>query len=334
MKTPGKSDITIRHSFRRFVKRSRVWLLMLVLLTAATAMLYLVTSVSQSKETVSVSLNERVDLPPVQQMSDINHERRERVLRVAIAGVISPAMTLDYYQELLQYIGRELGMEVSLVLKPSYAEINDLVKGGRVEVAFVCSLAYCVGYHDFGMELLVAPQVSGNTVYYSYLIVPKDSPVTRLEDLRGHSFAFSDPLSNSGYLAPSYQLSLLNEKPASFFNRYTFTYSHDNSIAAVAARLVDGAAVDSLVYDQLVKKDPGLTSKTKVITRWGPYGIPPVVVNPNLDQDLKKQLQEFFLNLHKSEEGRAILDGLGIDKFVVLNHDAYASLMEMKERLG
>ena len=141
-------------------------------------------------------------------------------------------------------------------------------------------------------------------------------------------------LFRSGYLAPSYQLALLDEKPASFFNRYTFTYSHDNSIAAVAARLVDGAAVDSLVYDQLVEKDPGLTSKTRVIARWGPYGIPPVVVNPNLDPDLKKQLQDFFLNMDQSEEGQAILSGLDIDKFVILGHDAYTSLMEMKERVG
>ncbi|OGO22806.1 MAG: hypothetical protein A2144_07770 [Chloroflexi bacterium RBG_16_50_9] len=298
------------------------------------SMLYLAIGATQSQGTMSVSLDKRIDVPPVQQMSDLNHAREKKLLRVAIAGVISPSMTLEYYQELLQHMGRALGMEVSLVLKPSYAEINDLVRGGRVEVAFVCSLAYCEGYHDFGMELLVAPQVSGDTVYYSYLIVPRDSPATGLEDLRGRSFAFSDPLSNSGYLVPTYQLSLLEEKPASFFGRYTFTYSHDNSIAAVAAKLVDGAAVDSLVYDQLVKKDPGLASNTRVIARWGPYGIPPVVVNPNLDQDLKNQLKEFFLSLHESEEGQAILKGLAIDKFVLLDHDAYASLMEMKEKVG
>ena len=67
---------------------------------------------------------------------------------------------------------------------------------------------------------------------------------------------------------PTYQLSLLGEAPVSFFSRYLFTYSHDTSIMAVADKLVDGAAVDSLVYDQLVAGKPELVSKTKIITRW------------------------------------------------------------------
>lgn len=333
MRLPTQNDRLVRFSFTEKIKRSRSWLSILAFVAAAIALMYTVTGVSQSQEAVPVSLEERVDLSPVQQMSDVSQGRQEEVLRVAIAGVISPTRTLEYYQELLRYMGRELGKEVRLILKPSYSETNDLVKAGRVDLAFVCSLAYCEGYHDFGMELLVAPQMYGDTVYYSYLIVPQNSVAISIEDLRGRSFAFSDPLSNSGYLAPSYQLSLLGEKPTLFFSKYTFTYSHDNSITAVANRLVDGAAVDSLVYDQLIAKDSALASKTKVIARWGPFGIPPVVVNPNLEAELKQQLREFFLYLDKSPEGKAILEDLEIDKFVILTHDAYGLIREMKERL-
>lgn len=334
MKPSRQSDGTIRHSFREMLRQSRFWLSTLALIAASVALLYLITSVGHGQETIRVNLEERVGLPPVQQMGDVVHGRQEEVLRVAIAGVLSPTRTLEYYQELLRYMGRELGKEVRLILKPSYAEVNDLVKGGRVELAFVCSLAYYEGYQDFGMELLVAPQMYGNTVYYSYLIVPWDSTATSLEDLRGRSFAFSDPLSNSGYLVPSYQLLLVGEEPASFFSRHAFTYSHDNSIVAVANELVDGAAVDSLVYDQLVAKEPVLASKTKIIAKWGPYGIPPVVVNPNLDAEFKQRLREFFLNLDKSPDGRAILEDLDIDRFVVITNDAYDSTKEMKELLG
>jgi phosphonate transport system substrate-binding protein len=184
------------------------------------------------------------------------------------------------------------------------------------------------------MELLVAPQMYGKTFYYSYLIVPEESVARSLRDLRGATFAFSDPLSNSGHLAPAYQLSLLDDSPVTFFSRYMYTYSHDNSIVAVADKLVDGAAVDSLVYDQLVASSAELASKTRVIARWGPYGIPPVVTSPELEPRLKQQLQDFFLDLDNSYEGKMLLNKLVIDKFVVVPDDIYDSVREMKAKLG
>lgn len=148
------------------------------------------------------------------------------------------------------------------------------------------------------------------------------------------ALAFTDPLSNSGHLAPDYQLSLFGETPVSFFGKYIFTYSHDHSITAVADKLVDGAAVDSLVYDQLVASDSELASRTRIIARWGPYGIAPVVVSPALDLQLKQQLQDFFLDLHNSDEGNRILNSLTIDKFVVVPDSIFDSIREMKTNLG
>lgn len=315
------------------IKQNKFLFLLLALTAAVAGTIFFISRDTLSKESLQVNLAKRLNLPPVQQMSGVKVVREEDILRVAVSGVTSPTRTLDQYQELLNHMSEQLGKDVRLVLKPSYAEINDMVRGGRVEVAFVCSLAYTEGYNDFGMELLVAPQVKGGSVYYSYLIVPRDSTAVSLQDLQGRSFAFSDPLSNSGQLVPGHQLYLLGEKPASFFSRYTFTYSHDNSISAVANKLVDGAAVDSLVYDHLVATDATIANKTKIIARWGPYGIPPVVVNPNLDPELKVQLQDYFLGLNNLAKGQEILRGLSIDKFVTIQDEAYDGIREMKAEL-
>ena len=78
----------------------------------------------------------------------------------------------------------------------------------------------------------------------------------------------------------------MSETPDSFFRKYVFTYSHDNSIKSVAEKLVDGAAVDSLVYDYTVARSPLFSAKTRVIQKSGPYGIPPVVVHPGLNPEL------------------------------------------------
>ena len=152
----------------------------------------------------------------------------------------------------------------------------------------------------------------------------------RFDDLRGKTFAFSDPDSNSGKLVPTYMLSRMNETPDTFFKKYVFTYGHDKSIKAVAERLVDGAAVDSLVWDYLDKTDPEYTSQTKIILKSPPYGIPPVVVRPGLDGKMKERLKDIFLNVHNDEAGREILKGMMIDRFVPANDSAYASVREMQ----
>jgi phosphonate transport system substrate-binding protein len=259
---------------------------------------------------------------------------REPPLRVAVAAVISPKGTVESYGPLLDYLSRKLDRPVELVQRRTYAEVNDLIKRGKVDVAFVCTSAYVAGHRDFGMKLLAAPQVGGQTVYHSYLIVSVDSPATRMADLRGKVFAFTDPMSNTGRLYPTYLVRQLGEQPEAFFQRTFFTYSHDDAIRAVAAGLADGAAVDSLVYGFAVAREPELAAKTRVIHRSPAFGSPPVVVNPDLSPKLQAELEVLLLELDDQPEGRQVLEALGVDRFVVVDDAAYDSVRELEQKVG
>ena len=250
-------------------------------------------------------------------------------LRVAIAAVLSPGATLETYQSLLDYLSSYLNRPVELLQRNTYAEINELIRTGEADLAFICGGAFVEGEREFSMQLLVVPQVNSQTRYYSYIIVSRDSPYQSLEDLRGHSFAFTDPLSNSGHLALLWLLHQMNETPETFFRKTIFTYSHDNSIRAVAEGLADGAAVDSLVYDYTIAREPTYSARTRVIQKSGPFGIPPVVVHPQIDPALRAELEQVLLSMDKDDEGRAILDKLMIDRFVVGEPALYDSIREM-----
>jgi phosphonate transport system substrate-binding protein len=202
-----------------------------------------------------------------------------------------------------------------------------------VDAAFVCAGPYVEGKLKFGMELLAMPLVNEKPVYYSYIIVPVDSPARRLEDLRGKVFAFTDPKSNSGKLAPTYMLSLIGETPQHFFGTFEFSYGHDKSIRAVAENLVDGAAVDSLIWEYMALKTPGITAKTRILLRSEPYGIPPVVVRPGIAPQQKKRLLEILLHASEDEEGREILKGMMIDRFVPGDDRNYETIRLMNTRL-
>jgi phosphonate transport system substrate-binding protein len=163
--------------------------------------------------------------------------------------------------------------------------------------------------------LLAAPVVNGAPAYYSDLIVPAGSPVQTLADLRGKTFAFTDPQSNTGALVPKNELTRMGFTPEEFFASYTYTYAHDLSIHTVADHLVDGAAVDSLIWNYMAAT--------------GPYGIPPVVASPHLAPELREKIRQGLLTLHETPRGRAILQGMHIEQFVSIDDKAYDSIRQM-----
>ena len=180
-------------------------------------------------------------------------------LRVAVAAMVSPKETLELYRQLLTYLGHKTGKDLELVQRKTYGEVNEMLGKGLIDLAFVCSGPYVTGKDKYGFVLLAVPEVHGHPTYSAYLIVNKESNFHRLEDLKGHTFAFTDPDSNTGRLVPLAWLAALHTTPEAFFGRIIYTYSHDNSIMAVARGLVDGAAVDGLIWDYYEKKNPAFT---------------------------------------------------------------------------
>jgi phosphonate transport system substrate-binding protein len=255
-------------------------------------------------------------------------------LRVAVGAMISPKETTVYYRQILDYISSHIGKESKLIQRKTYDEINELFGKGEIDLAFICSGPYATSKDKYGFELLATPQVKGSHFYHSYLIVNRDSPFHRLEDLRGRVFAFTDPESNTGKLVPTYWLAQAGEKPETFFDKTIYTYSHDNSIMAVAKGLVDGAAIDGLIWEYYDYMNPSLTSQTRIIRKSKPYGIPPIVAHRDADPELKDLIRQFLLSMHEDPEGQRILGELMIDRFIAPQEKWYETIIEMKQHLA
>ena len=69
--------------------------------------------------------------------------------------------------------------------------------------------------------------------------------------------------------------------------------------------------------------NPSLVNKTKILTISNPYGIPPVVVRPDLPKEVRDRLQTVLLEMHSDPEGQNILEGMAIKRFVSANDSAY-----------
>jgi len=254
----------------------------------------------------------------------------EDVIKIGVAAMISPKDTAKYYTEMINYVGEKIGKKVEVVQEENYDKMDGLLESKALNIAFLCAGPYVKDHDKFGAELLVAPQSYGKPVYYAYIIAHKDSPAKSLSDLKGKKFAFTDPKSNTGKMVPEYMIAKqYNATPENYFSEVLYSKSHDKSIEMVAKKLADGASIDSLIYDYAAKKNPVYTQLTKIIEKSPPYGIPPVVVNKDIDPKLKEAVKNAFLNMHKDPKGKAILAGIMVDKFIIPKDSDYDSVREM-----
>lgn len=256
--------------------------------------------------------------------------RLVKPLRIAIASIVSPQRNLRDYERMLQYLGRKLAMPVEVFQRLGYSECITLLENREIDAAFVCSGPYVDANERFSAQALVIPQISGRGTYCAYIIARKAGPIRSFSDLRGKAFAFTDPLSTTGKLYPSHLLSEIGLTAEAYFSKTIFTRAHDNSIEAVAHGLADGAAVSSLVWDGLEKSGASAASRTKVIKRSPAFGMPPLIVHPRLDPELKKRLSDVFLGMHRDPEGKALLAQAGIGRFLRAKDSDYDGVRRMR----
>jgi len=264
---------------------------------------------------------------------DVDHQAPvdtdKGTLRMAIGAMVSPRETVVHYHELLNYIAGRLNRKIELVQRRTYAEINEMLGAGQIDLAFICSGPYATGKDWHGFKAIAVPQIRGSHFYRSYLLVGKESPYQRFDDLEGKVFAFTDPDSNTGKLVPTFWLIRKGLTPDRFFSKTIYTYSHDNSILAVATGLVDGATVHEQIWEYYKEQDPIHTSRTRIIKKSELFGNPLMVASAGLSSRSRDDARNVLLKMHGDPGGQKILKHLIIDRFLPPEDGWYASILAM-----
>jgi phosphonate transport system substrate-binding protein len=241
------------------------------------------------------------------------------------------AVFLDERMRLLQrwreYLEPALGASVAFVQRGTYGQVMDAVRGGEAHFAWICGYPYVL--HQRELVLVAVPQWRGRPLYQSYLIADAAGRVRSLADLRGASFAYSDPLSNSGFLYMQHRLRGLGEDPVRYFGRSFFTHSHRHVVEAVAAGLADGGSVDGYVWETLAELHPELTARTRVIDRSPDFGFPPIVAGARTDPARLRAFAAALLAMPESSDGQAVLRELRLDRFVTAEPSLFAGIAAM-----
>jgi len=238
---------------------------------------------------------------------------------------------LKNFMDWEKYLEKQNNFDVKILFSKTYTEMNSLIKEGKVDVAYVCNSSYTKLHKEKTGKLLAIPIVKGSDKYYSYIITKKSLKAESILDLKDKIFAFTDPDSNSGTIAPKYFLLNKGYDVKTFFKSDVYTYEHGESIKAVIDGFVDGASVDSIVYSRFGEKYKDAIKKVKIIQILGPFTNSPIVVRSNLPQKQFNALQKSFSTMHLDSYGKTILEKLSLDRFDIPSSQDFTNVAKMVE---
>lgn len=260
----------------------------------------------------------------------VEPEKTARIDRLRFGTYLAPSV-LPVYETVTREVGRRLGIDTELVVETSY----DSCERDENEVCFVCSLPY-VMFERRGLDLAVpvaAPVLQGaryeaNPIYFSDVIVHRDSPLGSFLDLRGRSWAYNEPLSHSGYGITRYHLVTLGET-GGFFGAVIEAGFHQEAIRMVARGEVDGSAIDSQVLDVELRDHPDLAEQVRVVDVLGPSTIQPVAVSRRVPQDLREAIRDVLVTMAGDRVVRERLAVGMVERFVPVGPGHYDDIRMM-----
>jgi phosphonate transport system substrate-binding protein len=240
-----------------------------------------------------------------------------------------------FYRSLAGYLARKTDVCIEVVEDVPWQERERMLDRGEVYLATICGLPYVrkVDRADPDLELLAAPIMAAaryqeRPVYFSDVIVRRDSRFRSLDDLRGASWAYNEPNSHSGHNLTRYHLARRGEHNG-YFGRVVEAGSHQRAMRMVIVGHVDASAIDSMVLDLELRQHPALMASFRVIETFGPSPIPPTVISRRVPPAVRDRLREALLQMHEAAEGRRLLAQALLSRFTRVTDTDYDPIREM-----
>ncbi|WP_321419488.1 PhnD/SsuA/transferrin family substrate-binding protein [uncultured Methanomethylovorans sp.] len=250
-------------------------------------------------------------------------------LRMGVFSVASPKATMEYYEGLRNYVSQATGRKVELVQRDNPREISYLLGSGYLDIAFVREDAYYDGAQQFAIDIMAIPIIQGNAYYQSYVIVHSGNGIESITDLQGKNFIFNDFRFTKEKVEPDYievLLAEMNKTPSTFFSSYSYSESQDRLIEMLSKKNIDGAEVDNFFWEYMKRNYPQQIFNLTIIDISPAKKVPVLAYNPHISLEEVQLIKNSVISMHRTKEGKQILESMGIDMFIPMDNATYETL--------
>ncbi len=255
---------------------------------------------------------------------------RGAVHRLGVVGFYNPRLMYAKYQRLVDYLSAATEQEWELAVTLHYDETVRALCAGEIDVAYLGPFTALRAHAACGAEPVVRLQTGGRATYRSLILVRRDGPVHRLEDLRGRVFAFGSPLSTSSHLVPRLMLEEAGLRPGTDVACRYFGH-HDRAARAVLLGEADACGVRDIVGERF--RERGL----RVLARSRPLPNFPFVLAPGSPEAVREALVEALVR--RPARDRALRSRMRewdvelAGGFALASENDYRPIMDLVERV-
>lgn len=240
------------------------------------------------------------------------------------------------YAPLLDQLSKKLGISIEISMLSRYGNIIDNFNELGLDGAFFGSFTGAMAIKKLGIIPLARPQYMGGTsTYYGMVFVRKESGIHTARDMRNKQMVFVDRATTAGYLLPlSYFRKIGIDDYETWFKEYYFSGTHEGAINDVLNGLADIGAAKNTIFYQLAAKDNRVSEQLEILATSPPVPANGLGVRSDLDPGLRQTLQQHLLELHLTDEGRAVLETLKVEKFIETAAEDYQPVLDYAKDIG
>ena len=248
----------------------------------------------------------------------------------------APRLT-PIYEHIGKAISDKLGCEVKVFVATNYNAEIEAMRNGKLEIGEFGPLGYVLAHEIAKAEAVAAfsNKEGKPDSYWASIVTYPESGIKTVADIKGRSFAFSDPASTSGHLFPALGLRKAGLDPDKDV-KGIYAGSHTSSFEALYNKKVDAGELNSEQRESAIQRGHYKEGDLVFLWKSGPIPTDPIAVRGDLPEGFKKRLTEVLQNLDLSvlpEADRKIM-GLGGTRFVPQTDAAYDEIRDLVKTLN
>lgn len=248
----------------------------------------------------------------------------------------APRLT-PIYEHIGKLIGEKLGCEVKVFVATNYNAEIEAMRNGKLEIGEFGPLGYVLAHQIAKAEAVAAFSNKDGQPdsYWASLVTYPGSGIKTVADIKGRSFAFSDPASTSGHLFPAYGLRKAGIDPDKDI-KALYAGSHTASYEALYNHKVDAGELNSEQLESATQRGHYKDGDLVFLWKSDPIPTDPITVRGDLPASFKERLTKALQTLDLStlpEADRKIM-GLGGERFVPQTDGAYDGIRDLVKTLN
>lgn len=259
----------------------------------------------------------------------------QEVLRISAIPDEAPTELQRKFKPLGEYLSKETGMKVEFTPVTDYAAVVEALATKKIDMAWLGGFTYVqTKIRTNGTANPIIQRVEDEK-FTSVFIVPADSPLKALSELKGKTIAFGSPSSTSGHLMPRYFLMQAGINPDKDFKNIAFSGAHDATVAFVASGKAEVGALNASVWVKLNEAKNPNAVKSKVLSTTPSYFDYNWTVRGDLDPVTVKKITEAFLKLDANNPNhKEIMDLQRASKYVTTKSSNYDDIEKAARSAG